>query len=677
MKKIIAIVISILVILLGSLGVYTVFFKQDKDTTLTLVEKQWIENNKNHLIDLNIVNNIPVFNYNGNGLLFDFTKELEDKTGLEFNKIPYSLNGEVTSEYAFKITDEVKDNELLIYEDEYVITSKEQMKYDNLSTIGDITLGILESDLQRVNYYLQINKNIKIISYKNISELVKAYNDKKIDALAIPKTFYLDQILENELNINYNISEVKSYLVLQLGSNDKLNTIIKKYYNKWYNESYENSYGDNLTDYYFYKNDVDDDSKVAFRSKQYKYGFVDYAPYDKVVKGTLSGINNTIITEFTKLTNVEVKFYEYSTIEDLIANFNSNKIDMYFDMSSIDNFDMDVYDTISPFDEEIVVLSHISNKQTINSVYSLKNKNVMTIKDTDISNLMHVNDIEIKEYKTLKSMLNNLDKNYLIVLDKEVYNAYKSTLLKEYVEVYSFDIEANYNYKIRNISDNKVFAEYFDFYLSFIDVKNCTNKINYKIFNTDSKSRLGFNIIIISSLILIIICALLFSKKKKKNMKKAASGVSKENRIKYIDMLTSLKNRNYLNDSIEKWDECDIYPQAIIIIDLNNITYINDNYGHAEGDNVIKEAASILFNNQIENSEIMRTNGNEFLIYLVNYDEKQVLSYIKKLTKELKELSHGFGAASGYSMINDGLKSIDDAINEATLDMKTNKEEAR
>ena len=78
----------------------------------------------------------------------------------------------------------------------------------------------------------------------------------------------------------------------------------------------------------------------------------------------------------------------------------------------------------------------------------------------------------------------------------------------------------------------------------------------------------------------------------------------------------------------------------------------------------------------MEKTEIMRTNGNEFLIYLVEYDEKQVISYIRKLTKEFKDLSHGFGAALGYSMITDGLKTIDDAINEATLDMKSNKEES-
>ena len=55
--------------------------------------------------------------------------------------------------------------------------------------------------------------------------------------------------------------------------------------------------------------------------------------------------------------------------------------------------------------------------------------------------------------------------------------------------------------------------------------------------------------------------------------------------------------------------------------------------------------------------------------------EKQVEIYTKKLNKELKELNYGFGAAIGYSSIKDGMKTIDDAINEATLEMRTNKED--
>ena len=64
-----------------------------------------------------------------------------------------------------------------------------------------------------------------------------------------------------------------------------------------------------------------------------------------------------------------------------------------------------------------------------------------------------------------------------------------------------------------------------------------------------------------------------------------------------------------------------------------------------------------------------------FLLYLVGYSESQVSTYSKKLTKEFKNLPYGFGAAVGYSMILDEIKTIDDAINEATIEMKKDKEE--
>ena len=158
---------------------------------------------------------------------------------------------------------------------------------------------------------------------------------------------------------------------------------------------------------------------------------------------------------------------------------------------------------------------------------------------------------------------------------------------------------------------------------------------------------------------------------KKRNKKK---DIKKEDKFKYIDTMTSLKNRNYLNYNIRKWDENIIYPQTIVIIDLNNIKYINDNYGHVEGDEVIKKAASILINNQKENTDIVRTDGNEFLVYMVGYDEKKVIDYTRKISNELKELPHGFGATLGYSVIEDDIKTIDDAINEATLSMRQAKE---
>ena len=41
--------------------------------------------------------------------------------------------------------------------------------------------------------------------------------------------------------------------------------------------------------------------------------------------------------------------------------------------------------------------------------------------------------------------------------------------------------------------------------------------------------------------------------------------------MKFIDVMTSLKNRNYLNYNIKSWEDNTIYPQTIVIVDLNNM----------------------------------------------------------------------------------------------------------
>ena len=110
------------------------------------------------------------------------------------------------------------------------------------------------------------------------------------------------------------------------------------------------------------------------------------------------------------------------------------------------------------------------------------------------------------------------------------------------------------------------------------------------------------------------------------------------------------------------------------MINLNNLRHVNDVYGHEEGDRVIRLAANILIKNQLEQSDIIRSDGNEYLIYMVGYEESKVVSYMRKLYKELNDLPYGFGASLGYSMIEDDIKTIDDAINEAVLEIRTNRE---
>lgn len=675
-KQVIITSITLIVILILGWVFYYFFLNQDEKSTLTIVEKKWIEKNKNNIVDIGIINNIPIFNYDGEGVFFEFIKKIEKDTGLEFNEISYDLGSTETPEYAFKIKEKVDDNDISIYEDNYAVVSKNKVVYNDLEDIPAMTIGVTKNNLENINFYLYDNKNIQYKVFDNETSLFNEINsnNSSVQAIVVPKTIYLNYINKNKLNINYNITDAKLNFVLSLGNEKKLNTIIKKYYKKWYKDEYKEQYNKYFLSNYFNFNNIYEDKVAKFRSKQYNYGFISYAPFSTSVDGKLVGISNEYMSQFASLANIEIKYKEYKSLHDLIKDFNENKIDLFFNTSSQNKFDMDVYNTISAVDENISIVTHENNDIIIKSLSSLKDKEVYVIAGSQAVSHLKGYGIVTREVNNFDNILDKLNEDSIIAIDTKAFDIYRHNKLDKFKIAYSFSLKNNYSYAIRDIKDNEVFSKFFNFYISFVDGKKIENNITYDMYVPKVKNHLlqyllGF---VIGCGVVVAGITIIVKKPFKKNRK---SIISKENKIKYIDMLTSLKNRNYLNSAIEKWDESEIYPQTIMIIDLNNIAYINDNYGHEEGDNVIKQAANILITTQVENSEIMRTNGNEFLVYMVNYDEKQVITYIRKLTKEFKELSHGFGAAIGYSMITDGLKTIDDAINEATLDMKSNKEE--
>ena len=112
-------------------------------------------------------------------------------------------------------------------------------------------------------------------------------------------------------------------------------------------------------------------------------------------------------------------------------------------------------------------------------------------------------------------------------------------------------------------------------------------------------------------------------------------------------------------------------------MDINKLREVNDTFGREVGDELIKKVASVLINNQLENTDIVRSGGDEFLIYMVGYEEKEVINYTKKLIKDMKEVPDSLGVEVGYSMILDEVKTVDDAINEAVTMMTKSKEKKR
>lgn len=675
-KKVFIIVfISLLILILGGSGYYY-FVKQDKNTTLTIAEREWIEDNKNNRIDISLPTTLPIFSYEGKGLFFDFLVDIETSTGLEFNKLSYNLMNSPTSDYAFVRTNKKEEEDILIYEDNYVLLTKENVKYTHLEDITMMTIGVLNQNVDATRQYLRENGGLTFQEYMDVNSLIQAFTNDKVQGIVLPKTLYIDTILSNtDYFISYNITEMVDSYVLRLGDNKKLNTILKKYYNKWRKEKYTDNLNTHFADSYFTFNEIYENEIAKFKGKRYTYGFVANAPYDDLSKGNLIGINSEIIKTFSKMADIEITFSEYKNLAGLISAFNENKIDFFFNSGANRHYAMDVEESTDVFTTPVVVISSIHNDLTINSLSSLISKTVWTLEDSKIAATLSNYNISLKTFGNIKDLLNNITEDSIILLDERSYEVYSKGPLKDFKIDYRYDLGEGYKYIARDIRDNEIFNRFFHFYISFINEQSFANRIVYTTFLT--KENATFAIYASLGLLILGLVAIIILLSKKKPTRVKMKKVSKEEKIKYIDQLTCLKNRNFLNDNMKKWDNSEIYPQTIIIIDLNNIAYVNDNYGHEEGDKVIIEAANVLIKNQAPNSEIIRTDGNEFLIYLVAYDEKQIVSYIRKLTKELKEISHGFGAALGYSMINDAIKTIDDAINEATLDMRNNKEEAQ
>ena len=678
MKKKLFFLIPIIIVFSVFVGVYSYYNKQDAKNSLTVTEKKWVEENKSKVIDFSVINDYPLYGLNGEGVFFNFITDFEQDVGLEFNKVSY-LKEETTNSkgYSFRVLDndtKLTKNDLLLFNDGYIALGREYQRINHISDMKNITFGVLKNDASDISYYLKSGSNLVYKSYDSVDALFTAVDSNEVNMIIIPNIMYLNKTIgKKEYIINYYFTEMKKQVVLTLAEdNYKVNTIIKKYYKKWKSSEYVDEYNQAYLDYYMKENNISSKTKADLISKNYVYGYVENSPYEVDIDGKVAGIAGEYINRIERLMDIDFTFKKYPSVEALKKAIKKNDVDIYFDYYGISDTSSNYLSTLSTFVEDYVVLGKQSNSQVVSSFESLKGENLAMLDNNSLYDYFkNSSRSKITTYKDIDSLIKRAN-DKLVVVDKEVYYRYQHSKFKDYVIIYTDTMMNDYKFMVKK--ENNAFYNLFNYIISTNSYYNYRNAglidIERSVVERSSFSQLFFLILMLIFIPLIALLIFFIYAKEKKKVKK----VKKEDRHKYTDLLTGLKNRNFLNKKVPEWEASKVYPQAIVMIDLNNIKYINDNYGHEEGYNVIIKAASVLVNSQLENTEIIRTDGNEFLIYLVGYSEKQVATYALKLEKEMKSLPHEFGASIGYSMIFDEIKSLDDAINEATLEMMTKKQ---
>ncbi len=666
MKKKRNIFISIALIVIIIVG-FTVFNIVNDESRLTTEEKEWITNNTGTVQSVSVINDIAVFGKNGKGVFYDFINSLKKEYNLTINPVHYNL-GNAPSTRGFKVKETPSSNDLIFYEDHYVLMAKTFTNITSIQDLADKNIGILSSHQNRFKNYIPVS--VTLSTYDNVDTLLTEFNtNSEINYIVLPLQQYLDSILSSNFEIVYHFTDLKDYIVYESEENDIFSNIVAKYFLN-YQDQLKDSIATNTLNAYADSLKITQKELSEIQSKVYEYGFINNSPYEVIMGGNYGGIVSEYLRQFSEISNIEFNFRKYNSLADFEKAINKGEINIYFNYYNIEN---DYKSINTNMNLSFNIIAPSNQDYVVKSLKSLQNQTVYVLDNSKLkSYLEKVEGINIETYSNEKELKKIAKKDVIIAIDSQNYQYYYTNILSNYSIRYSETTTQNYDFKVNN---NQAFIKLFQKYISTLDSSEIiTNGLYNHEVTINKGSTLGtiakYTLLTLAALTLLFVIMYRSSKRIK-----IATRIKKEDKMKYIDQLTSLKNRNYLSENINHWNKNTIYPQAAIIVDLNNLQEINDTLGYEHGDTQIKAAANILIKTQLDNSDIIRTDGNEFLIYLVGYQQKQIVSYIKKLSKEFKNLPYEHSAAIGYSMITDNLKTLEDAINEAVEDMRTKKEE--
>jgi len=98
-------------------------------------------------------------------------------------------------------------------------------------------------------------------------------------------------------------------------------------------------------------------------------------------------------------------------------------------------------------------------------------------------------------------------------------------------------------------------------------------------------------------------------------------------RLAHTDALTGLNNRRFLEQELERHVE--LYkryrhPFAVLMLDFDNLKWVNDTFGHAAGDSALTHLATLMRMNVRDVDIPCRFGGDEFLILMPEADKQAI-----------------------------------------------------
>lgn len=102
------------------------------------------------------------------------------------------------------------------------------------------------------------------------------------------------------------------------------------------------------------------------------------------------------------------------------------------------------------------------------------------------------------------------------------------------------------------------------------------------------------------------------------------------------DPLTGLYNRRGMKLFLNELEATNT-PFSVLTLDIDHFKAVNDNYGHDQGDHVLKKLASHMKSNFRQHDVCCRAGGEEFIVFVVHEDPKIAYIAAERLRKTVAQ----------------------------------------